>query len=138
MPSTARLGKAVGENHPYHHGLSTSDSPTYLSAGQRTVVNLAETAVPVVSDVTPAEMDRALSWQAMRLEFVDMPLGDVVAEFNRYNRRRLVVADDMTAAILVAGNFRADNVDGFVRLLDASFRVTAFPHGDEIVLRQLR
>ncbi|SDS04819.1 FecR domain-containing protein [Opitutus sp. GAS368] len=118
-------------------GMSTSDSPTYLTAGQRMVVNLTSEAAPAVQDVTPAEIDRALSWQGMRLEFVDMPLGDVVAEFNRYNRRKLVVGDEATAAILVGGNFRADNVDTFVRLLDSGFGITAFPHGDEIVLRKV-
>jgi transmembrane sensor len=91
-----------------------------------------------VQNVTPADMDRALSWQAMRLEFVDMPLGDVVVEFNRYNRQRLTVANDETAAILVAGNFRADNVEAFVRLLDSSFGVTAFHHEGEITLRKTR
>ena len=121
-------------------GMSASDSPTFLTAGQRTVVNLAPEAVaaPVVQDVTPAEMDRALSWQAMRLEFVDMPLGDVAVEFNRYNRQKLTVGDDETAAILVGGNFRADNVEAFVRLLDSGFGVTAFRHGEEIVLRKTR
>jgi transmembrane sensor len=89
-----------------------------------------------VHEVTPAEIERALSWQGLRLEFVDMPLGDVVAEFNRYNLRKLVVGDAKTAAILVGGNFRADNVDAFVRLLDSSFGVTAFQRGSAIVLRR--
>lgn len=112
-------------------------SPIFLTTGQRTIVSLVSEAAPVVQEVTPAEMERALSWQAMRLEFVDMPLGDVVAEFNRYNRQRLTVANDETAAILVAGNFRADNVEAFVRLLDSSFGVIAFHHEDTIVLRKV-
>lgn len=120
------LDEAVGGNGPY------------LTAGQRVVVSLTETVTPAVQDVTPAEMDRALSWQAMRLEFVDMPLGDVALEFNRYNRQKLIIGDDETAAILVGGNFRADNVEAFVRLLDSGFGVTAFRHGEEIVLRKTR
>jgi transmembrane sensor len=120
--------------------LSPPSSEIFLTAGQRTVVSLvAESAVaPGVQEITPAEIDRALSWQGMRLEFVDLPLSDVVAEFNRFNRRKMTVANDETAAILVGGNFRADNVDAFVRLLDLSFGVTAFRHGDEIVLRKVR
>lgn len=112
--------------------------PTVLTAGQQAVINLV-TAEPVaaVQDVTPAQVERALSWQGMRLEFVDMPLGNVVADFNRYNRRKLTVADATTAAILVGGNFRADNVEAFVRLLESSFGVTAFRHGDDIVLRRV-
>ena len=85
-------------------------------------------------DVTPAQIARALAWQGLRLEFQEMPLGDVVAEFNRYNRRKLLVRDRATAAIVVGGNFRADNADGFVRLLESSFGVTARVEGDEIVL----
>ncbi len=94
---------------------------------------------PVIEEMTPAEIERALSWQSMRLEFVDMPLGDVAAEFNRFNRIHLVVKDEDTAALIVGGNFRADNVDGFVRLLEATFNVRAEPRGDaEIVLRKTR
>lgn len=117
----------------------TAPPPTYLTAGQQAIINLAAeaVAVPVVQEVTPAQMERSLAWQGIRLEFDDMPLGDVVAEFNRYNRQKLVVGDAETAAILVGGNFRADNVDTFVRLLDSGFGVTAFPHGDEFVLRKL-
>ncbi len=108
---------------------------TFLTAGQSTVIDLAaESVAPVVHDVTPAQIARALAWQGLRLEFQEMPLGDVVAEFNRYNRRKLSVRDRATAAIVVGGNFRADNVDGFVRLLESSFGVTARVEGDEIVL----
>jgi transmembrane sensor len=127
--------------------------PIVLVGGQRAVVRLeaepapreappgpvAAPAAPVVQDVTPAEIERALSWQGMRLEFVDMPLGDVVAEFNRFNRQRLVVRDVDTAAIIVGGNFRADNVDGFVRLLEAGFGIQAEPQGgNQILLRRAR
>ena len=89
-----------------------------------------------VSDLSPAEMDRALFWRGLRLEFLGMPLGEVVAEFNRFNQKKLVVHDAATAAILVGGNFRADNVDAFVRLLDAGFGVSAFPIDGKIVLRK--
>ena len=79
-----------------------------------------------------------LAWRSLRLEFVAMPLGRVVAEFNRYNRPQLIVADAETAAILVGGTFRADNVDAFVRLLNAGFGVSAFPNGENIILRKPR
>jgi len=109
-----------------------------LSAGQQTVIALDSgmRAVPDIQDLTPAQMERSLAWQGMRLEFREMPLSDVVNEFNRYNRQKLVVNDAETAAILVAGTFRADNVEAFVRLLDSGFGVNAFPRGDEIVLRK--
>jgi transmembrane sensor len=110
--------------------------PLLLTAGQRTVIELAAPTGPLqVQDVTPAEIERALAWQGMRLEFEDLPLGDVVAEFNRYNRTKLSVANAETAAVLVGGNFRADNIEGFVRLLESTFGIRAFRHGNEIILR---
>jgi len=118
-------------------------SPIQLIAGQRAVIPLlpeataAERRAVEVSEVTPAQVERALAWQGMRLEFIDMPLRDVVAEFNRYNRQKLVVGDPATAAILVGGNFRADNVDAFVRLLNVSFDVAATPRGDAVVLQKV-
>jgi transmembrane sensor len=62
----------------------------------------------------------------------------VVAEFNRYNLRKLTIADAETAAIVVGGNFRADKVDSFVRLLDSGFGVSARPDGNQIVLSRTR
>jgi transmembrane sensor len=129
--------------------LKTPDAaPVVLAAGQRTVIRLIKLRPanrvatvpppPQVQDVTPAEVDQALSWQGMRLEFVEMPLSDVVGSFNRYNRRKLRLSDDEIAGLLVGGNFRADNVDAFVRLLDSGFGIAAVPQGDEIVLQRAR
>jgi transmembrane sensor len=61
-----------------------------------------------------------------------------VGSFNRYNRRKLRLSDDEIAGLLVGGNFRADNVDAFVRLLDSGFGIAAVPQGDEIVLQRAR
>lgn len=127
--------------------LAAGDGAVVLGAGQRAVVRLirlrpAHRAAtvppppPQVQDVTPAEIDRALSWQGMRLEFVEMPLNDVVAAFNRYNHRKLRIDDPAIAEILVGGNFRADNVDAFVRLLDSGFGIRAEPNGDALLLRR--
>lgn len=113
-----------------------------LQAGDLGVIALAADSTDsgglamAVSRPTPAAIEQALAWQGLRLEFIAMPLGDVAADFNRYNRRKLVVPDAATAAILVGGNFRADNVEAFVRLLALSFNVAAYPQGDEIILRQ--
>jgi transmembrane sensor len=109
-----------------------------VSSAPAAAAPAAPPARVTVSEVTPAEIAKALSWEGMRIEFIDMPLGDVAAEFNRYNRRKLVVADSATAAILVGGDFRVDNVDAFVRLLGSSFGVSATPDGDRTILRLAR
>lgn len=118
---------------------------SHVVAGQQALIKLINPAVsaervaePVLQlrDVTPAEIEQALSWQNLRLEFIDMPLRDVVAEFNRYNGRKLAIADEATGAIVVGGSFRADHVESFVRLLVSGFGVTSSVRGNEIVLRK--
>lgn len=112
-------------------------TPTALVAGERAIVDTtAPAAQPVVAAVTPTEMARALSWQGVRLEFAELPLAEVVTEFNLRNRQQLVVEDAATGRLRVGGSFRADNVDAFVRLLEASFGVSAQRRADgALVLR---
>lgn len=113
--------------------------PTPLGAGQRATIDLLSDTPPEVATVTPLEMERALAWRSAQLEFPELPLGEVVAEFNRRNRQQIRVSDAATAQVRVAGRFRADNVDGFVRLLEASFGVSAERAADGvIVLRRSR
>jgi transmembrane sensor len=101
-----------------------SMAPLVLLAGQRATIATSASIAPAVAAVSPTEMERALAWQGVRLEFADMPLADVAAEFNRHNQRQLAV-DPAVAGLRVGGNFRADNVDAFVRLLESSFGVAA-------------
>ncbi len=111
-----------------------------LSAGHAaTISRLGEPAGRErieIREVTPAEVDAALYWRSIRLVFEDVPLHAVVAEFNRYNVRKLTIADEVTGAILVGGTFRADHLDAFVRLLDSGFEVSAVSRGEEILLQR--
>lgn len=81
------------------------------------------------------DAQQLLDWRDGLLVFRDTPLTDVVREFNRYNARKLVVADDATGALRVGGSFRWDNQEGFVRLLEAGFPVRAEAGPDRILLR---
>lgn len=110
-----------------------------LDAGQQGVIHRTRSDRWEISvnRLTPAEIERVMAWQGARLEFADLPLEAVVAEFNRYSSgKKLVIGDAPTGAIRVGGNFRADRVDGFLRALDAGFNVSAIPHGDEFILRE--
>jgi transmembrane sensor len=112
-------------------------APTALVAGERAIVDTtAPTAQLVVATVGPTEIAQALLWQGVRLEFAELPLAEVVTEFNLRNRQQLVVGDATTGRLRVGGSFRADNVDAFVRLLEASFGVSAQRRADgALVLR---
>jgi transmembrane sensor len=85
-----------------------------------------------------AEVEQALSWRAGHVVLSRTTLDDAVAEFNRYNRRQLVINDPALAEIQVGGNFKADNIDGFVRLLEEGFHIRAEEHGNRIVLTRMQ
>ena len=125
-------------------GVEKSAAPRELSAlhaGQQGVINLtapspnAPGSEMEVKGLNVAEVDQALAWRHLQLEFTDLPLRDAAAEFNRTNQKKLVVADAETAAILVGGIFRADNLAAFVSLLD-TMGVTATEQNGQIVLRK--
>jgi transmembrane sensor len=59
----------------------------------------------------------ALAWRDGMLSFDQAPLSEVAAEFNRYNRTRLVVTDAAAGQIPIGGSFQASSVDSFTRLL---------------------
>lgn len=101
-------------------------APTPLVAGERAVIDTRDAvAPPLVAPASAGEIAQLLAWQGVRLEFVDLPLAEVVIEFNLRNSLQLVVGNVPTGRLRVAGKFRADNVEAFVRLLEASFDVTA-------------
>jgi len=83
---------------------------------------------------TVPEVEDGLSWRNGFLVFRDTPLADAVAEFNRYNEKKLVIETPGVAAIRIGGNFRSTNVEAFVRLLSSGFPIHAESLGNQIVL----
>ncbi len=103
------------------HAGARAPAPTLLVAHERArIATVAAPAAPVVEKVAPETVRETLSWQERRLVFAETPLRDVVAEFNRRNRLQLVLDDPALAARPVDGTFAADNVEGFVRLLETT------------------
>jgi len=107
-----------------------------MGMNERTVVSLAPAApAPQVTVVPPAEIEARLAWQPRLLDFTDAPLAEIVAEFNRRNPVRLVLAAEALRTVRLSATFRSDNVEGFVRLMESDFGMKAeWRGGDEIVL----
>jgi transmembrane sensor len=108
-----------------------------LEHGQRSVVPLANRGAVQVAAISAEEMERLLAWQPRMLDFTATPLRSVVAEFNRRNAPvHLVIADADLAEVEVSATLRSDNVEGFIRLLEAGFGARVERAGDEIRLRR--
>lgn len=88
----------------------------------------------VLSQKTPAQLDNMLGWREGRLKLDDLTLAQAAAEFNRYNRRQLIVADPLVAKMVIGGSFAPTNVDGFARLLQQGFGLRVRSGADQIII----
>jgi transmembrane sensor len=82
------------------------------------------------------EVEQGLTWRTGVLTFHDTPLADAVAEFNRYNSRKIVILDPAIAAMQVGGIFGATQPSQFVRLLEGAFPIRVIEEPDQITLMQ--
>lgn len=118
-------------------GAQVDGQPPVLAAGQSATVDLAPTAVPQVATVTQAEIESRLAWQPRLLDFTDTPMPEIVAEFNRRNPVHLILDDAELEQMRLSAAFRSDNVDGFVRLMESDFGLSAeWRNNGEIILRR--
>jgi transmembrane sensor len=104
-----------------------------VGAGAKAFV--AENAA--ISTETPAEagIDRALAWRAGKIDLAGETLADAVEEFNRYNRRKLIIADARLAQERLYGVFRTDDPQGFAYAVKRSLGTeVSLADGDEIRL----
>lgn len=84
----------------------------------------------------PANTEKTIAWRERRLIFENQPLSEVVAEFNRYNRRQLVIQDMNLANERVSAVFDADQPEALVRFLTRNSPVQAIDSGDQrLILR---
>ena len=89
-----------------------------------------------VSRMEPPQLEQRLAWTSGQIQFRGETLEYAVEEFNRYNRRRLRLADASLAGLRVVGTFSATDPDSFAAALASTFglRVEA-TQTDAIVLR---
>jgi transmembrane sensor len=71
------------------------------------------------------ELNRKLSWTAGLLSFQGETLSEVTDEFNRYNRKHLIVTDPSIANRRIGGAFQATDPQSFVAALRKGFGVRA-------------
>ncbi len=103
-------------------------SVSMLSAGETVTISATRVSVQKVAET---DVDKKLSWTEGRLWFERQRLADVVAEFNRYNRRQMVIADPAIADLRIGGGFEATDPESFVAALERTFGIRAFPSAED-------
>ncbi|HEY0621961.1 FecR family protein [Sphingomonas sp.] len=126
QPVAGRVAAAAKTPKPAGAARATEQ----LLPGQELVSNLSSGAVKVA----PAKMDRSLSWEDGRLDFVDEPLARAVERINRYTDTPIVVGDVAAGRLLVNGVFDAGDTQSFVRGMTTLFPLSAKYENSKVTL----
>lgn len=103
-----------------------------LGAGQEARLN-SDGRPPLLAK---ADIVTATSWRMRQLSFDDAGLDEIVAEFNRYNRTPIVLADRSLSRTRLSGVFDANDPNSFIAFLELSTSVDVDrSHPSRIVLR---
>jgi transmembrane sensor len=116
---------------------SGDPAPPLIEMGQRAVISLQPSSPApalVVTDLTPDQIAKVLAWQNPLLRLGGATLAELAAEFQRQTGQRIELADSDLAQRRIGGRFRADDVDGFVRLLEENYGIKSQRTSDGAIL----
>lgn len=68
-------------------------------------------------------------WPGGRLDFDNIPLDHAIKEANRYSRGRISLAEPSLSRLRVSGTFRAGDLEGLARSLEAAFGLRLVKEG---------
>jgi len=98
-----------------------------LTAGVTAIYSSAGSRSRAVSD---GEIDRALAWRQGAIALNGQSLEQAVAEFNRYNKQQIRIADPSIADLRLAGYFQTTEPSSFVSAVTSAFPVKAAAGAD--------
>lgn len=105
--------------------------PLFLWAGD--VATGADNAI-YVARKSRGDLTAKLGWQRGVLVFDHTTLADAAAEFNRYNREKILVVDPDAARRVIGGTFPTDDVGAFTRLAHEVLGLHVENRGTETVI----
>jgi transmembrane sensor len=111
---------------------ATPSAPVYAGEGNMVVAKANEM---LVAPKSSQDMSDDLSWRDGMLVFNQKTIGDAAEEFNRYNRKHIIV-NGSARDIRIGGRFRADNSDVFALLVSKALGLKVTEEPDRIVISQ--
>jgi len=87
-----------------------------------------------VTRKTALSLTNELGWRHGFLVFDHTTLADAVAEFNRYNQGKLVIADPATARLTMDGTFPIDGISAFTEVAQEVFKLRVERRRERIVI----
>ena len=97
---------------------ASSDNRIVIDRGAMAIADRDSTLIS--TNMLP-QIERRLQWRTGMISLENATLEEAAAQFNRYNRRKLVIADPEAANLRIGGSFKIGNIDGFARLLHDAY-----------------
>ncbi|HEV2561065.1 MAG TPA: FecR domain-containing protein [Rhizomicrobium sp.] len=102
-------------------GRVTFDTPDSPTPSQVALLSPGDVATAIAADVSVKRASaKALkdetSWRHGALVFDKTALADAAAEFNRYNAKKIIIADPAVASLTIDGTFRTEDAELFSRI----------------------
>ncbi len=107
-------------------GSQSPASEAFIEVNQRVKVDLnSDELVPLIESISEETVARELIWQPVLIDFENVPLSEIVDEFNRRNPVQMVIVDASVNEARLSSMFWSDNVNGLIRLLESNFEIKA-------------
>jgi transmembrane sensor len=127
---SGRLEVAVVQGRVRFDG-AAQKKPALLTPGDVAVATANSLSVTREST---KDLTNNLGWRSGLLVFRHATLAQAAAEFNRYNRVKLVVPDPQTAALKIYGVFRTGSIEDFTHLAEMVLGLHVSHNGNELVI----
>ncbi|MEX0693265.1 MAG: FecR domain-containing protein [Rhodospirillales bacterium] len=108
---------------------AVTDKSVELSPGDGVVAAAGQTG-----DVERTNTDQALAWIDGRLRFRERPLGEVLAELDRYHTGYIGAASGRARTTVVSGNYRLDDPAAVARALASAASLDAIDVGGFVLV----
>ena len=121
-PSQRTIPKASTRDSHAGSSAPEASAAIYLDAGEQVTVTPDIAAIPMPQH---ADITAVTAWMQRKLIFEGSKLSDVVSEFNRYNRRQLVIEDPRLAGFEISGVYSSTDPTSLVLFMrDQGLKVT--------------
>ncbi len=111
-------------------GAGTTAAAVAVSAGQA----VSYGSDGAVSVPKPADIGRIKGWEQHRIVFSDVPLGQALADYNRYSALPIVLKAPQMESRHINGVFRIGDEAAFLGALEQGLQLRAVHGSDQIVL----
>jgi transmembrane sensor len=98
----------------------------------------AELANAKPVEVRQVDLRKVQAWRYGRMILDNAPLGETVADLNRYGGMQIVLADPKLAQVRVSGVFHTGRPEDFIASLTAAFPIQVARQGENTILLQSR